>query len=96
MTRGQPCLPEPQSSQPVTTEGPVQPQQEAPLEHIAMVTRGKCATGTHRTLLQKTNFPMSGNLANLLDTQKYKQQIRQKEETEEDSQDEEQVLKRTK
>lgn len=44
------------SSQPATTEGPMQPKHGTPLEHTALVTRGKCTAGIHRTSPAKGHF----------------------------------------
>lgn len=44
------------SSQPATTEGHILPKHGTPLEHTALVTRGKCTTGIHRTCPKKGHF----------------------------------------
>ena len=46
-------------SRPPTTEGPTRPRQGAPLEHVALMTRGECAVGMHR-ISTKAHFPKVG------------------------------------
>ena len=57
------------SSQPTTTEVHMQTTKEAPLEHIALITRGECTAGMHRMSPTKGHFSKQvGNITTLPET----------------------------